>query len=111
MCSELQMSVQTARFWKDPTLTLRRFFTFPNPINEVEARLHSMCVSCLVVIGIVIDWQFGSPVLFWWILYGFMARVSSGTLCSAQCLVSCLCASGVAVSLGALLLCCSGFVV
>jgi hypothetical protein len=53
---------------------MRRFFTFPNPVNEVAARSVATGVVLMSVIALVTNWS--------WILIpltlGFAARVASG---------------------------------
>ena len=55
---------------------MRRFFTFPNPVNEVAARSVATGVVLMSVIALVTNWS--------WILIpltlGFAARVASGPL-------------------------------
>ena len=53
---------------------LRRLFSFPNPVNEVSARLVAggVVVMCLVAIGLDQRW------LTLVIAYGFVARVLTG---------------------------------
>ncbi|CEO98290.1 hypothetical protein PBRA_006404 [Plasmodiophora brassicae] len=51
---------------------------FPNPVNELEARLHSACVTALTVAHIVLLYEYDVSALGWFILYGFTARVVSG---------------------------------
>jgi len=53
---------------------MRRFFTFPNPVDEVSARL--------VATGVVVLTTALLATRLWWLLvplaFGFVARVSSG---------------------------------
>ncbi len=51
-----------------------RVFSFPNPVNEVSARLVAGGVVLLSLVAIV----FGQPWLIAVIAYGFMARVLAG---------------------------------
>jgi hypothetical protein len=53
---------------------LREFFSFPNPVNEVSARLVAGGVVILTIATIV----FQQPVLLVLLAYGFVARVLTG---------------------------------
>jgi Domain of unknown function (DUF4395) len=53
---------------------LQQVFTFPNPVNEVSARLVAAGVVVLSVVTIVLD----QPSLLLLLAYGFLARVLSG---------------------------------
>lgn len=53
---------------------MRRLFSFPNPVNEVSARLVAAGVVVLCVATIVLD----QPWLTLVIAYGFVARVLTG---------------------------------
>ena len=52
----------------------RRLFSFPNPVNEVSARLVATGVVLLVVLTIAFDLEWATVV----IAYGFVARVLTG---------------------------------
>jgi hypothetical protein len=52
----------------------RRIFTFPNPVNEVSARLVAGGVVIMAVLTITLDLKWATAVL----AYGFVARVLSG---------------------------------
>ena len=54
--------------------SLRRIFSFPNPVNEVSARLVAGGVVIMALLTIVFDLQWGTAVL----AYGFVARALSG---------------------------------
>ena len=54
--------------------SVRRIFTFPNPVNEVSARLVAGGVVIMAVLTITLDLQWATAVL----AYGFVARVLSG---------------------------------
>jgi hypothetical protein len=54
--------------------SVRRIFTFPNPVNEVSARLVAGGVVVMAVLTIAFDLQWATAVL----AYGFVARVLSG---------------------------------
>ena len=61
-------------FRTDDTRTASTLFSFPNPVNEVAARLVAGGVVLLSLVTIV----FQQPWLTVVIAYGFVARVSSG---------------------------------
>lgn len=52
----------------------RRWFTFPNPVNEVSARLVAagVVLQCLAIVGLHQTWLIAP------LAYGFAARVASG---------------------------------
>ena len=52
----------------------RALFSFPNPVNEVSARLVAAGVVVMCVLAIVLDLRWATVV----IAYGFVARVLSG---------------------------------
>jgi uncharacterized protein DUF4395 len=54
--------------------TLRRLFSFPNPVNEVSARLVAAGVVVMSVLAIAFDLEWMTVVL----AYGFVARVLTG---------------------------------
>ena len=53
---------------------LRRILSFPNPVNEVAARLVAGMVMILSIATILA----GHPLLFLVLAYGFLARVATG---------------------------------
>jgi hypothetical protein len=53
---------------------LRRLFSFPNPVNEVSARLVAAGVVVMAVLAIAFDLEWMTVV----IAYGFVARVLTG---------------------------------
>jgi hypothetical protein len=54
--------------------SVRRIFTFPNPVNEVSARLVAGGVVTIAVLTITLNLKWATAVL----AYGFAARVLSG---------------------------------
>ena len=54
--------------------TVRDLFTFPNPVNEVSARLVAGGVVLMVVLTLALDLEWMTAV----IAYGFVARVLTG---------------------------------
>jgi hypothetical protein len=63
---------------------IRELFSFPNPVNEVAARLVAGMVM-LLCIGTVIS---GHPLLFVVLAYGFLARVATGPTLSPLGLIA-----------------------
>jgi hypothetical protein len=53
---------------------VRSFFTFPNPVNEVSARLVAAGVVAMALLAIAFGWRWMTVVL----AYGFVARVLAG---------------------------------
>jgi hypothetical protein len=56
------------------TTRIRRLFSFPNPVNEVSARLVAAGVVIMAVLTIAFDLKWATAV----IAYGFLARVLTG---------------------------------
>jgi hypothetical protein len=54
--------------------SVRRIFTFPNPVNEVSARLVAGGVVIIAVLTITLNLKWATALL----AYGFVARVLSG---------------------------------
>jgi hypothetical protein len=54
--------------------SLRKLFSFPNPVNEVSARLVAGGVVVMTVLTIALDLKWATAV----IAYGFVARVLTG---------------------------------
>jgi hypothetical protein len=63
---------------------ISRLFSFPNPVNEVSARLVAAMVFALSVSAIVTE----QPVLFAVLAYGFLARVATGPTLSPMGLLA-----------------------
>ncbi len=57
-----------------PPGRLRALFTFPNPVNEVSARLVAAGVVVMCVLTVALGWQWATVI----IAYGFVARVLTG---------------------------------
>lgn len=57
-----------------PPGRLRALFTFPDPVNEVSARLVAAGVVVMCVLTIAFGWRWATVV----IAYGFVARVLTG---------------------------------
>jgi hypothetical protein len=53
---------------------MRRLFSFPDPVNEISARLVAAGVVVLCIATLVLD----APVLLLVLAYGFLARVATG---------------------------------
>jgi hypothetical protein len=64
----------TARRTAPQPGALRRLFSFPNPVNEVSARLVAAAVVVMAVLAIAFDLEWMTAVL----AYGFVARVLTG---------------------------------
>jgi hypothetical protein len=56
------------------SLDVAEVFSFPNPVNEVSARLVAVGVVLMTVTAVVFDVKWLVPILF----YGFVARVLTG---------------------------------
>ena len=69
----------------DPTMSaLREIFSFPNPVNEISARLVAAMVFALSLAAIIT----GQPWLFVILAYGFLARVATGPTLSPMGLLA-----------------------
>jgi hypothetical protein len=62
------------RVTPDRSGRLRALFTFPNPVNEVSARLVAGGVVLMVVVTLALGLKWATAVIF----YGFAARVLTG---------------------------------
>lgn len=56
---------------------METFFSFPNPINNAESRLHGCLATLYVPMASILAWQ-GVPWLWVWITFGYTARVLCG---------------------------------
>ena len=72
---------ETVRSWTELT---RSVFSFPNPVNEVAARMVAGMVVLLALATIV----FGQGWLFALLAYGFLARVATGPTLSPMGLLA-----------------------
>ena len=64
--------------------SIRQLFSFPNPVNEISARLVAGMVVVLSLAAIVTE----QPVLFAILAYGFLARVATGPTLSPMGLLA-----------------------
>ncbi|CAG8544641.1 4714_t:CDS:10 [Ambispora leptoticha] len=67
--------------------SLKEFFTFPSPVNEAESRLHNFCTSFLVPAATALAVFCNFPYLYFYILYGFFARVVAGPRLDPQAFI------------------------
>jgi len=63
---------------------IKNVFSFPNPVNEISARLVASMVVVLSVAAIIT----GEPLLFAALAYGFVARVATGPTLSPMGLLA-----------------------
>lgn len=63
---------------------IKNVFSFPNPVNDVSARLVAGMVVVLSVAAIIT----GEPLLFAALVYGFVARVATGPTLSPMGLLA-----------------------
>ena len=63
---------------------LKRVFSFPNPVNEITARLVAGMVVALSLAAIAT----GHPVIVAFLVYGFLARVATGPTLSIMGLLA-----------------------
>jgi hypothetical protein len=64
--------------------SIRQIFSFPNPVNEISARLVAAMVVALSLAAIITE----QPVLFVVLAYGFLARVATGPTLSPMGLLA-----------------------
>jgi len=64
--------------------SIRLIFSFPNPVNEISARLVAAMVVALSLAAIISE----QPVLFVVLAYGFLARVATGPTLSPMGLLA-----------------------
>ncbi|CAM9250730.1 unnamed protein product, partial [Ectocarpus fasciculatus] len=74
---QLRVSSLEAVWWMQDGLTMETFFSFPNPINNAESRLHGCLTTLYVPIALILAWQ-GVPWLWVWITFGYTARLLCG---------------------------------
>ena len=53
---------------------MRRFFSFPNPVNDAAARTVAIGVVALSTLSFFTGWT----IMLWLLTYGFVARVMAG---------------------------------
>ena len=63
---------------------LKNLFSFPNPVNEVSARIVASGVVVMCLVTIIFDFKW----MLWVIAYGFVARVLTGPKLSPLGLLS-----------------------
>ncbi|CAM9784203.1 unnamed protein product [Pylaiella littoralis] len=73
----LRVARLDALWWTQDGLTLKRFFSFPSPINSAESRLHACLASALIPVAVYLSWV-GVPWLWVFIAYGYLARILCG---------------------------------
>lgn len=73
----IQLSKIEALWWKN-NITIKRFFSFPDPINEAESRLHNICSSLLFIISFISDRILHFPYLYILLIYGYFTRILCG---------------------------------
>jgi len=79
---DLKVAREMARpIWQDPPKSFSELFTFPHPVNEVEARIHAIlaCVygSVILILGAVRP-DVNAWWLYAWLIFGFLARALAG---------------------------------
>lgn len=64
--------------------TIKTLFSFPNPVNEISARLVAAMVAMLTIATLLTEHQF----VVGFLLYGFIARVATGPTLSPMGLIA-----------------------
>jgi len=75
---QLNLSRVIARFWRDPNLTARNFFTFPDPVNNAESRLNGLVNALLIMAHLLLWSQLNWPWLGVIIAIGYCLRTLCG---------------------------------
>jgi hypothetical protein len=70
-------------------MTLSRFFSFPNPINDADTRVHAFCILCLVAAGVALDYYnlLTYPFLHYYVVLGYFLRVLTGPKLDPQAFI------------------------
>ncbi|EPZ35634.1 hypothetical protein O9G_002642 [Rozella allomycis CSF55] len=82
---QLHLSTHDALWFLDLPGSLKTFFKFPDPVNEVEARIHGLCSSLLILAFVLMDlFVKGPPYILYYLTYGFAARSLCGSRLDVQ---------------------------
>lgn len=73
----LLLAEKEALWWKND-ITFKRFFSFPNPINEADSRIHNICSLLLFLISFLFDRLLNFQFIYILLIYGFLIRVLCG---------------------------------
>lgn len=78
----LRTARQIARFWSDPNVTWDNWttsmFTFPDPVNETDSRLHAYLNVTIAIVHIFLDTKYNIWYCLAWLVAGFALRVAAG---------------------------------
>ena len=80
---------QALWFLQTPLPTVKEFFTFPDPINSAESRIHALCTATLIICIVLMDRLATNvfPFLYIPFTYGFLARVLAGPRLDPQAIL------------------------
>jgi len=77
--TRLHLSKEAALWWRQKHLpSCAEFFSFPSPINLAESRLHNIVNCVLITVALALDFWLDFPWLYFYIVYGYIARVFAG---------------------------------
>jgi len=76
----IDLSRKEALWWRDKHMTVKKFFSFPNPVYNPESRSHAVLVSMLFLAAFIINYFLpeDQPYIWYYICYGYIARCCSG---------------------------------
>lgn len=74
---QVSLSRKEALWFLHPPSFLQ-FFTFPNPVNVTDSRIHGLCTCFLVALTILLDYFFNFYYVTWYLAVGFILRVLCG---------------------------------
>ena len=75
---KLDESRESALWWKKKQ-TLRTFFSFPDSVLTIDARLHALLCSIFICSGILVYLSFNQEYgIFFWLFYGYATRYICG---------------------------------
>jgi len=74
---KLALATDIALWWRRK-ISLGEFFSFPDPINSYDVRVHAFCNLCLIIANACLMWFLDMPYLAIYLTYGFLARFLAG---------------------------------
>lgn len=75
---DVQLSKDVALWWRAKPMNLRTFFSFPNPVDVAESRIHGKLVAILSLVSILFDIFTGIWYLSLVVFYGLFMRALCG---------------------------------
>jgi hypothetical protein len=75
---EHKLTVSSIKLAREMLWTRKNFFTFPHPVNVVDARIHALCTMTGVTLHCALMYFADFPYMYIWLGYGFLARTLCG---------------------------------